>query len=352
MFKKNRENILVIKTDSLAGFVAAEPLFQVIREAHPDSVISLLTTKSLERLARAAPYFDQIAPLPLLSERLSRQSLLAQIKRSRFQRIYDLSCDENSKRIQSGLGFGRPKWFSVDAPKARSVRRMGGIAVPDAGKFLDNLGIADPERRPDFSWALNSRKDSANMQPSWYGLNGPYGLILVNRDPVLRWPAERYGELCNAIGASGMTPVLIGDHDLHDFGDDISAIAPDLVDLSGKSDHLQLAALSANARFFVSDQADELYMALSMGCDGVIISAYDDPEVHRFGRHIVRIDTSMTHDVSAQQVWRTIVNMGLAVPHPGTPSTVQAQVHSQDSYQADIDGFGPDGVGLPNNNIG
>ena len=60
----------------------------------------------------------------------------------------------------------------------------------------------------------------------------------------------------------------------------------------------------------------------------------------------------MTHDVSAQQVWRTIVNMGLAVPHPGTPSTVQAQVHSQDSYQADIDGFGPDGVGLPNNNIG
>lgn len=317
MFTNRKENILIIKTDGLAGFVAAEPLFQAIREAHPDSVISLLTTKSLERLARAAPFFDQIAPLPQMSERISRQSLLAQIKRSRFARIYDLSCDESSKRIQAGLGFMKPKWFSVDAPRTRQMKRKGGIAVPDAGKFLETLGIADPDRRPDFSWALSSRKDSANMQPSWYGLNGDYGLLLTSQDSARRWPAERYADLANYMAQGGVTPVLIGDHDLNDFGDDIATLAPDLVDLTGKSDHLQLAALAANACFFVSDHADEMYMALSMGCSGVLISAVDDPEIHRSGCHVVRIDAiGPAEGLAAQQVWQTILNMGLTPEGP------------------------------------
>ncbi len=338
MFKNRKDNILIIKTDTLASFVTAEPLFQAIREAHPDSVISLLTTKELERLARAAPYFDQIAPLPQMTERISRQSLFAQIKRSKFGRIYDLSCDDNSRRIQAGLGLMKPKWYSVDPPRNRLMKRQGGIAVPDAGKFLATLGIAEPERCPDFSWALASRKDSANMQPSWYGLNGDYGLLLTNGDPSHRWSAEQYADLANYMARGGVTPVLIGDHDLHDFGDDVSALAPDLVDLSGKSDHLQLAALAANASFFISDHADEMYMALSMGCHGVLISGVDDPEIHRSGCHVVRIDThGSASDLDAGQVWQTVVNMGLTPKGSANFGTGWGQSEETPPYSGAID---------------
>jgi len=320
MFNKSNKNILIIKTDTLAGFVAAEPLFATIREANPDAVISLLTARELERLARAAPYFDQIAPLPRLEDRIARQSLLSQIKRSKFSRIYDLSCDENSKKIHAGLGILRPKWYSVGAPSPRQVKKQGGIALPDTQKFSQSLGLNTLDRRPDFAWALAARKDSANMQPSWYGLAGEYGLLLASKDSERRWPAERYADLANHMGRHGVTPVLIGGHDLQDFGDDISSLAPDLVDLSGKSDHLQLAALAEKASFFVSDHADEMYMALSMGCHGVLLSGFDDPEIHRSGCHVVRIDvTDGPSIVSADQVWQTVRNMGLVTPLDHAP---------------------------------
>ena len=58
------QNILVIKTDGLAAFVAAEPLYEAIRTAHPGARISLLTQSHLQRVARASPYFDQVAAMP------------------------------------------------------------------------------------------------------------------------------------------------------------------------------------------------------------------------------------------------------------------------------------------------
>ncbi len=331
MFNKNKENILIIKTDNLAGFVAAEPLFHAIREAHPDAVISLLTARELERLARAAPYFDQIAPLPRMEERIARQSLYSQLKRSKFTRIYDLCCDENSRKINAGLGLFKPKWYSVEAARTRQAKRQGGIAVPGIEKFTQALGLEAPERKPDFSWALAARKDSANMQPSWYGLSGPYGLLLVSREAEYRWPAERYGDLANHMANHGIIPVLIGDHELQDFGDDISLHAPSLVDLTGKSDHLQLAALAGNANFFVSDHADEMYMALSMGCNGVILSGYDDPEIHRSGCHVVRIDVDGDPSmVAADQVWKTVQNMGLTDNHNHDPHKFDREIYVED----------------------
>ncbi len=314
MFKSRSNKILVIKTDSLAGFVAAEPVFESIRQAHPDSVISLLTTKELERLARAAPYFDQVAALPDMGDRIARQSLITQIRRSKFGTIYDLCNGDAARRIQNGLGlnmFG-PKWHSVQATRSPFMRQ-NGVAIPDKEKFYNTAGIERSERKPDFSWALEARKDSANMQPSWYGLSGSYGLLLVNGDRDQRWSADRYGALANLMAEAGVTPVLIGERDLHDFGDDISMIAPSLVDLTGKSDHLQLAALAQNANFFVSDNAEEIYLALSMACDGVLISDDDEPTIKNSGCHVVYIRPDHNPNaVDAEQVWQTLLNMGLA----------------------------------------
>ena len=47
MLGRKQTNILVIKTDSLAAFVAAEPAFEAIRDAHQKSKISLLTAPGL-----------------------------------------------------------------------------------------------------------------------------------------------------------------------------------------------------------------------------------------------------------------------------------------------------------------
>ncbi|MEQ8748202.1 MAG: hypothetical protein RIC52_00370, partial [Amphiplicatus sp.] len=101
MFGRKNENILIIKTDSLAAFVEAEPVFEAIRNAHPDARISLLTSSGLQRVARAAPFFDQVAAMPNFRDSESRKAFIKQLKTSKFERIYDLSADDNARRLHA-----------------------------------------------------------------------------------------------------------------------------------------------------------------------------------------------------------------------------------------------------------
>ena len=312
MFGRKTTNILVIKTDNLAGFVAAEPAFEAIREAHPHSKISLLTIPPLQRVARASPYFDQVAGLPALSDGVERKEFVKQLKAAKFEKVYDLSGNDAGKRLYSAMGPFRPKWYSASPAQRPRKKVRAGFTVPNLDKALSGAGIAPQERLPDFKWALSARKDSANMKPSWYGISGPFGLLLPGLDEERRWTAGGYAQLASIMATSGFMPVLAGSKELHHFGDEIADEAPQLVDLTGKTDHLQLAALAHEASFFVSDDAEEVHLAVSVGCEGVLIASAKAPTPSPDGRHVVTLTSGgPLGEVQAPFVWRTLSNMGL-----------------------------------------
>ena len=114
------------------------------------------------------------------------------------------------------------------------------------------------------------------------------------------------------MAANGYMPVLAGHKDLHGFGDEISHETPQLVDLTGKTDHLQLAALALESAFFVSDDAEEMHLAVSVGCQGVLIAHAKTPPAKPDGRHVVTLTASGNlGSISPEFVWRTLANMGL-----------------------------------------
>ncbi len=314
MFKRKKSNILVIKTDNLVGFVSAEPAFDAIRRAHPDATISLLTIPSLQRVARAAPYFDQVAGMPNFRDSEARKEFVRQLKNAKFERVYDLAADEVSRKLHAALGPFRPKWFgAAPAPRKRRGQADRAAATPNVARLMSEAGIEAGERLPDFHWALDARKDSANMKPSWYGISGAYGLLLPSAAADGRWTASGYAGLASIMSTAGYMPVLAGPKGLHTFGDEIADAAPQLVDLAGKTDHLQLAALAHEAAFFVSDHAEEMHLAVSVGCEGVLIAsgaAADAAAPH--GRHVVTLTSAAgPGSVDAAFVWRTLSNMGL-----------------------------------------
>ena len=314
MLGKKQSNILIIKTDGLASFVAAEPAFQAIREAHPDSKISLLTSPSLQRIARAAPHFDQVAGMPNFKIPDEKKAFVKQLKTQKFERVYDLAGDDDGKRLFSAMGPFRPKWHAVTPVKKKRGEGPAGPQLPAA--LLEGTGLAGPDRLPDFRWALDARKDSANMQPSWYGITTPFGLLLPSDDPARRWPAQGYAGMAATMAANGYMPVLAGHKQLHGFGDEIAHETPQLVDLTGKTDHLQLAALALEAAFFVSDGAEEMHLAMSVGCQGVLISDGKAPSGQLDDRHTVTLTANGTakgdlSSISPDFVWRTLSNMGL-----------------------------------------
>lgn len=311
MIRKS-ENILIIKTDSLASFVQAEPLFEAIRDANPHAKISLLTTPALQRIARAAPYFDQVASLPDFKVVEAKQAFIRQLKGAHFARVFDLSSDEESAKLKVALGPFGPKWFAFDSGLKKRLRPRLADAFPDNSKFFAETGVKAPERLPDLSWALSARKDSANMQPSWFGVSGDFGLLLPGPDPERRWPASHYAQLARKISQARMMPVLAGGKDLHGIGDEVSNEAPEIVDLTGKTDHLQLSALAQEAAFFVSDSAEEMHLALSVGCAGVVLRKAAESAGLPTGRHIVTLTAKeQLGEASADFVWRTLLNMGL-----------------------------------------
>ena len=312
MFGRKSENLLIIKTDGLAAFVAAEPVFAEIRKANPNAKISLLTQAGLQRIARAAPYFDQVAALPDLRDPEARKAFVRQLKSAKFARVFDLSADEAAKKLQSAMGAFGPKWHAADPAPKRARKGGNDIETPSMRRFLGDAGLSEPGRLPDFTWALSARKDSANMQPSWFGVAGAYGLFLPNIVAENRWPASNYAGLAKMMAQRHIMPVLAGGKELHGFGDEIAHIAPEIVDLSGKTDHLQLAALAQEAAFFVSDGAEEMHLAVSVGCRGVVLRRGAPQTAAPAGRDVVTLTSKRDLIEAAPDfVWRTLENMGL-----------------------------------------
>ena len=312
------KNILVIKTDSLAAFVAAEPAFEAIRAAHPGATISLLTTETLQRIARAAPHFDQVAALPDLRDPAIRKGFVKQLRATKFDRVYDLAGDEQGRKVYAAMGFFKPKLFCA-APAAKPARKAAsGISLPELGRLYASASFDAPERLPSFDWAIEARKDSANMQPSWYGISGSFGLLLPSIEPRRRWTVEGYIGVAREMVAADVMPVLVGGRELHEFGDEIAHEVPQLVDLTGKADHLQLVALAQEASFFVSDDAEEHHLVASVGCQGVIIVRGTGETALPEGLHVVRLNAADGMDtVSAEQTWQMINNMGLVPQNSG-----------------------------------
>lgn len=336
MFGRKTSNILVIKTDNLVGFVAAEPAFEAIRKTHSDATISLLTIPPLQRVARASPYFDQVASIPNFRDAEARKEFIRQLKNAKFERVYDLAADDAGKKLHAAMGPFRPKWFSaVPARRRRGSFGEQGVRTPALDRMMDDAGIEDHNRLPDFGWALEARKDSANMKPSWYGISGAYGLLLPGPDPSARWTARGYAGLATIMSTAGYMPVLAGPKELHGFGDEISDSAPQLVDLTGKTDHLQLAALAHEAAFFVSDFAEEMHLAVTVGCEGVLIAPGGDLDRSTTtsmnnaapqGRHVVELKSAGgANSVEAAFVWRTLNNMGLIAAVGEPPQMAQAR---------------------------
>jgi len=326
MLGLKQANILVIKTDGLAAFVAAEPVFQTIRDAHPKAKISLLTVPGLQRIARASPYFDQVAAMPDFRDVEARKIFIKQLKTARFERVYDLASDEAGRKLRAAMGPFRPKWFSAAPAPKKNRKRKYTEDLPRVDKMLTGAGLETPERLPDFRWASEARKDSANMQPSWYGISGAFGLLLPGLDPARRWTASGYAGLATIMARAGFMPVLAGPKDLHHFGDEIAHEAPQLVDLTGKTDHLQLAALAQEAAFFVGDDAEEIQLAVSVGCEGVLIAVGKAPPTAPEGRHVVTL-TSNSESGAVEPIfaWRTLSNMGLILTENDPPITAEAR---------------------------
>lgn len=334
---RGASRVLVVKRDGLRPFVEAEPAFAAIREAHPGATVDLVTSPMLQRLAKTAPYFDRVVASKSLMTPPERKEFASQLRRVGYNIAYDLDGTKESMELRGMLkGFRGPNWVGPKRQLSRSKRMLAPSALAGSGmrKLLRDSGLPLQERLPQLDWLYDPGNASANLDPSWFGLSGPFGLFVPAANPAHRWPAEYYGEVGAVMGREGITPVIIGGQDLGPFAYDVMQHAAErtratgraAVDLTGKADAAQIAVLARDARFFLAGPSEELHLVAAAGTPGaVLLPASEDLNGDAlFGRDVVKLTATNMRNLTPDLAIMTLRNMGLLERGAGAAERVPA----------------------------
>ena len=329
------QRILVLKQDGLRHFVEAEPAFAAIRRAHPDAHIDLITTQAFGRLTKGSPYFDRVLAAGSFAEKAAQRGFFGQLKKMSYALVYDLDGTRATLDIRGALaGWRGPKWVGPKKVVSKPGRAQG-FGTDGMRRLLAEAGLEMPDRLPDLAFATEGRGQAANMQPSWFGVSGPFALLIPAYAEARRWPASAWAQLAGDLATHGVAPVLTGHESLtpfaHQVGHEMARHAQArrlgagtsnaLVDLTGKADLAQVAMLAKHARFFVANAAEELHLATAVGCPGVVLLHSQDTAAADalFGRRIVQLTATDMTTLDPGQATAMIASMGL-LERQGAPA--------------------------------
>ena len=308
--------ILVIKLGSLGEFVLSLPAMKRIRDAHPQAHLTLLTMPAFAELARASRYFDHVEPSGDLKGFGAATSLGRWIRRSKFDRVYDLENSAHSRRVFNSMWPGRPEW-SGDArgashrwaPKGRSRMHLlerHADQLKAAGIWPDAPTGPGQGQAPDLSWILRRapepRPIAGAPAPKPYVLLAPGGVS----NPREMWPTDNYAELARRLYDHGLDVVVIGTPEESAMARAIQRSVPRARDLTGRGDFAQTAMLAAKAALAVGNSSGAMHLMAAAGAPTVAIFAGGaDPELSGPRGYVAILTAAEAADISVQQAAET-----------------------------------------------
>ena len=285
MSRRPIKKVLVIKLGALGDFVLALAAMQHIRAAHPTARITLLTIPPFEALARSSGYFDAIETDGRPERLREWVTLIGRLRSARYDRVYDLQTSSKSSLYFQLLRPFAPAWSGIAVgcslphknPRRNVMHTLERQAdqLKDAGIWPDAPTAPGAAPPPDLSWILP--KASAHLSDP---VERPYVLLVPGGSahrPEKRWPIENFAELAALLRARGFDVVIIGGPQENELARIIQARAQAL-DLTGRTDFAQLAALGAGAALAVGNDTGPIHLIAAAGAPTLVLFSEDsDP---------------------------------------------------------------------------
>lgn len=272
-------NILIIKLGALGDIIQALGPMKAIRRRHPDARITVLTTKPYADLIRASGYADDvhIDTRPKWHQIKAWFALSHMLNNGHFTRVYDLQNNDRTA-LYFRLFKTKPEWVGVAkgaSHRNTSSARTAGQAFDGHVQTLGLAGIHD---------VAIDRMEWMDGDVTHFGVQAPYILIVPGsspKRPEKRWPAASYAALCHALTARGIQPVLIGTKNESAVMDDIAQDCPGVLNLAGKTNFMDIAALARGAAGAVGNDTGPMHIIAPTGCPSVILfSRFSNPVRH------------------------------------------------------------------------
>ncbi len=125
--------------------------------------------------------------------------------------------------------------------------------------------------------SLAHSSSAQSFRESFAPLRGAYGIVAPGSSHgPRRWPSDRFATLARtAIAARGWTPVFVGGPDEVGMCERMAdAVGGPSLNLAGKTDFVQLAAVCAGAKGFIGNDSGPGHVAGACGVPTLVVAAY------------------------------------------------------------------------------
>ncbi len=272
------DTVLTIKLGALGDMIQALDAFHDIGTHHKGDRVILLTTPPFAALAAKMPWFGSIwcDGRPKAFNIRAFAGLIGRLRRARFRCVYDLQCSQRTALYRNLLvGPNRPKWAGTARgsdfePDTASGPRHNCDAMR---AILAAAGV--PSERPtDLAWL--DADISALPVPTRFVMLVPGSSPHL---PHKRWPAEAYATLGGRLRTRGLDIVLVGTTTDRDATSHIAARLPSAIDLIGRTDLFELAALARRAEGVIGNDTGPVFLAAAVGAPTLMLmSHHTDPQ--------------------------------------------------------------------------
>jgi ADP-heptose:LPS heptosyltransferase len=282
--------ILVIRLSALGDFVQALGPVMAIRGYHCGDKLTLLTTAAFADFARRLGCFDNVMidarPGPF--DVRGWLELRRRLRRSSFDRVYDLQTSERSAAYARLFRPGpAPEWSGIAAgcshPHANLDRdRQHTIDKQAEQLLMAGLYPTPMPMLPALAYALPQ-----NVVERRFVLMVPGA---SPRHRAKRWPARRYGMLADAFRRAGYASLIIGSAAERVLARAIQEICAEAIDLTGQTDIAAIAALAQRAELTIGNDTGVMHLAAAVDCPVVVLfSAVTDPALCGPRGRLVRV---------------------------------------------------------------
>jgi ADP-heptose:LPS heptosyltransferase len=314
------KRVLVIQLGGIAAFVQALAAARRIRERHVGARITLLTTETTKELAEKAPYFDTVEADGKPTEPQAITALIRRLRNAKYDVVYDLEGSNRTSNYFQGLRPWPPKWSGPIAGASHAYLSPDRLQVHVLDRLAGQLaaaGLGSQPLMPDLSWLRPVLRDAPRLQPDYFGIRGPYVLLLPrgsDAEPNRRWPEAKYVELAQRMASHGVTPVVLGGSEERPIGAAIAKAEPRAKNLVTRPDLFQCIALAERASFAVGDDVELMHVAAAAGASCLVFITSigkGAPSTPRSRGGVVEFNAAVIADLPVDQVDRQLRNCGV-----------------------------------------
>ena len=296
--------VAFIRLDGVGDVVDSLQAARAVKARFPDGALCLIVQKRVAALISTQPFVDQVLAVDF--ELYSPATGLFRSIRNIFRLRRLLAANRFDIAVEPR---GDPRiilamWAS-GIPVRIGVRSAGAAflltascdytrSIPEAAHNLlvaSLLGVKEPEE----PFRLEAGPEV------WESLLGDYPMLrrpffVVHSSGTMQtriWPVERFAEALDAIAERyGLLPVIDGGSDCLPDAEKMTRLCrAQILNLAGKTDLVQLCALTSHARLFLGNNSGPAHIAAYSGCPTVIVfGGANDPAVWKPpGEHVAAV---------------------------------------------------------------